>query len=164
MRYIIYLTGILIAALFITQEKNAYEHRSALLNSNQAVSTEVVSLNKTLDLLNSFQAHQPQSILSSYRDFLNNVYLIANANGAQVLTKSSDLSADKDIKISSKDSSFSGVSQIDLDITLGDLINFNKLSAIFIALSDLEKSTPIIIHGFYQEKDYLIFKVSVLGV
>jgi len=164
MRYIIYLTGILIAAIFITQAKTAYEHKSTLLKLNQGVLTEVNSLNKTLDLLNNFQARQPQSILNSYRDFLNNVYLIANANNAIVLTKSSDLSAVKDIKITSKDSSFNGVSQIDLDITVGDLSNFNKLSAIFIGFSDLEKSTPIILHGFYQEKDYLIFKISVLGV
>jgi len=164
MRYFIYLTGILIAAIFFTQAKNAYEHRSELLNSNQAISTEVDSLSKTLEGLNNFQARKPQSLLDSYQDFLNNVYLIANANEAVVLTKSENGSSDKDIKISSKESVFSGVNQIDLDITVGNLTNFNKLSAIFIAFSDLEKSTPIIIRGFFQEKDYVIFNVSVLGV
>jgi len=164
MRYIIYFIGILIAVVFFTRARGAYEHRALLLNSNQSISIEVDSLNKTLAWLNNFQTHQPQVLLESYEDFLNKVYLIANANQATVLTRLKDVTVDKDIKLAAKASSFSGVNQIDLEITIGNLTNFNKLSAIFLAFSEIEKSSPVIIQGFLQEKDYLIFNVSVLGI
>jgi len=164
MRYFIYFIGILIAVVFITQGKSAFEHRSILLNSNKSISTEVDSLNKTLTWLNNFQPHQPQTLLSSYEDFLNNVFMIANANQASVLVRSKQGTTDKDIKISPQESPYSGVNQVDLEVTVRNLTNFNKLSAIFSAFSNLESSTPIIIHGFFQEKDYVLFNVSVLGV
>ena len=164
MRYLIYFIGVLIAAIFFTQAKSAYGHRSLLLNSNQSIVTEVGSLTKTLDWLSHFHTQPPQSLMRNYQDFLNNVYLIANGNQAVVLIKNEAGGDDKGIKITSKDSFLIGVSQVDLDITVGDLTNFNKLSAIFNAFSELEKTTPVIIHGFFQEKDYLIFNVSVLGV
>jgi hypothetical protein len=165
MRYLIYFIGILIAVFFFTQAHSAYEHRTALVDSNKSISSEFDSLNKSLAWLNGFQKRQPQTILNSYQDFLNNVHLITNANQASVLVRAKDVSTDKnDINLLVKESPYSGINQIDLEITVEDLTNSNKLAAIFDAFSGLENRTPIIIHGFYQEKDYLVFNVSVLGV
>ena len=164
MRYLIHFIGIALAAVFFIQARGAYENRAALINSNKAISEEVGSLNKSVAWLNDFQTRQSQTILNSYENFLNNAYLIANANQAILLVRSKDAVVEKDTKLSVKESPYSGVNEVDLEITVGNLTNFNKLAAIFDAFSVLENNTPIIIKGFYQEKDYIIFNISVLGV
>ena len=164
MRYLIHFIGIALAAVFFIQARGAYENRAALINSNKAISEEVDSLSKSVAWLNNFKTRQPQTILSSYENFLNNAYLIANANQAILLVRSKDAIVGKDTKLTVKESSYSGVNEADLEITVGNLNNSNKLAAIFDGFSVLENSTPIIITGFYQEKDYLIFNVSILGV
>ena len=164
MRYLITFIGILIAAILFTQARSAFEQRSALVDSNKSIGAEVDSLNKSLDWLNSFKAREPQTLLSSYENFLNNVYLISNTNQASVLIRSKDVSSDKNLKMSVKVSPYSGISQVDLEITLGNLTSFNKLAAVFDAFSDLENNTPVVIDGFYQERDFIVFNVSILGV
>ena len=164
MRYLIYFFGILMAAIFFIQTRSALERRAALIDVNKSILTEVTSLNKSLAWLNGFQARKPQTLLSSYETLLNNVRLVATANQVGVLIKSKDVTQDKDIKLSAKESPYSGISQIDLEITVSDLTDSNKLAAIFDAFTVLENSTPIIIKGFFQEKDYLIFSISILGV
>ena len=164
MRYLIYFFGILVAALFFTQAHSAFERRASLIDTNKSILTEVASLNKSLAWLNGFQARQPQTLLSSYETFLNNIQSVADANQVSVLVKSKDVTQDKNIKLSTKASTYSGVNQIDLEITVGDLTDSNKLAAIFDAFTVLENGTPIIIKGFFQEKDYIIFNISILGV
>ncbi len=164
MRYLIYFIGIALAAIIFIQARGAYEHRVSLIASNKAISEEVASLNKSVTRLNGFQTLQSQTLLNSYENFLNNIYLITNANQASFLVKSKDVMADKDMKLTVKESPYSGVNEVDLEITVGNLINFNKLSAVFDAFSVLENNTSIIIKGFYQEKDYIIFNISILGV
>jgi hypothetical protein len=153
------------AVIFIVQGRSVYERRAALIISDKSISSQIDSLNKSLAWAESFQTHRPQALLDCYQEFLNNLHLIANANQASILIRSKDLSPDKNnIKVFVKESAYSGVSQIDLEITVSHLTNSSKLAAIFDGFSDLEKNTPVVIEGFYQEKDYLVFNVSVLGV
>src|SRR5208283_5291682 len=126
MRYLIYFFGILVAALFFTQAHSAFERRASLIDTNKSILTEVASLNKSLAWLNGFQARQPQTLLSSYETFLNNIQSVADANQVSVLVKSKDVTQDKNIKLSTKASTYSGVNQIDLEITVGDLTDSNK--------------------------------------
>ncbi len=163
MRYLIYLIGISLAVLFITQAQGAYKRKVPLFNTNNGIATEVDSLSKRMRWLDRFYIRKPQPILDSYKEVLNRVYLIANSNQASVLTRLKDASVNKDNKVVSKPSLLSGINEIDLEITVGNLTNLNKLSAIFLAFSDLEKDEPIIIQGFVQEKEYIVFDISILG-
>ena len=163
MRYIIYLIGISLAVLFITQAQGAFHRKAALDTFNQGISSEVNSLNKTMAWVNTFQTRQPQSILDSYKEVLNKIYLVVNANQATVLTRLKDVAPDKDMKVVTKPSELSGINQINLEVTVGNLTNSNQLSAMFLAFSALEKEAPIVIQGFVQEKDYIIFNISILG-
>ena len=89
---------------------------------------------------------------------------IALANKATLSVKSDDVSAKQISNITLKTSPFSGVGEIDFEATVLNLSHRNQIAAVFDALTDLEKNTPIIIKQIFFEKDYIVLKVSVLGV
>jgi len=164
MRYFIYVIGVLISVVLLTQAQGLFSKVSSLVGENKTILMSVSALQKSLDSLNQLQTRQPQTLLDSYQTCLNNMRTIALANKATLSVKSDDVSAKQISNITLKTSPFSGVGEIDFEATVLNLSHRNQIAAVFDALTDLEKNTPIIIKQIFFEKDYIVLKVSVLGV
>ena len=164
MRYFICIVGVLISAVLFTQAQSLFGHAALVDSQNKSTSTEVSGLQKSLDDLNQLQARQPQSLMGSYQTSLNNIRSIALANNAALSFKSADVVAQKSGRLILKDSQFSGVGQIDFEADVYNLTSGHQLAAVLDAFSNLEENTPIIIRQVFYEKDYVVFKLSVLGV
>jgi len=164
MRYFICIVGLLISAVLFTQAQSLFGHAALVDSENKSTSTEVSGLQKSLNVLNQLKERQPQALMGSYQTSLNNIRSIVLANNAAFSVKSSDVVAQKGGILTLKDSQFSGVGQIDFEADVYNLTSGNQLAAVLDAFSDLEENTPIIIRQVFYEKDYVVFKVSVLGV
>jgi hypothetical protein len=164
MRFFIYFAGILISVVLFTQAQSLFSHAALLNSQNNSTLADVNGLQKSLDALNGLKVRQPQLLVDSYQTSLNNMRAIALANNAVLSVKPEDGNTLKGGVLTLKNSQFSGVGQIDFEADILNLKSDQQLAAVLDNFSNLEKHTPIIIRQIYFEKDYVVFKVSILGV
>ena len=61
MRYFIYVIGVLISVVLLTQAQGLFSKVSSLVGENKTILMSVSALQKSLDSLNQLQTRQPQT-------------------------------------------------------------------------------------------------------